>query len=267
MDVSATQTRNIPPSMQQPYKRLLNANPKARLTVGHFLEQGRRSGGYFETPLIRLAEGVESMGLKDDTEREALLGELDEVSDDFPEDFFKSKILPELIKSVEFGGGGPKVLGYVMKIATKLPDDDFESRLNPFLLRQFASPDRQIRVSLLDNLPEMIDHFTQKVVTNSIWPQVVSTIIHIVRLSNTLKATGFSDTAPIVREQTVKSVLVLINKLSDRTINGELLKCLAKTSNDEQAGIRTNTTICLGKIARNLGTSVGTIETEWIALI
>jgi SCY1-like protein 1 len=59
----------------------------------------------------------------------------------------------------------------------------------------------------------------------------------------------------VVREQTVKAVLIIIGKLSDRTINGELLKYLAKTSNDEQPGIRTNTTICLGKISKNLGVS------------
>jgi len=51
----------------------------------------------------------------------------------------------------------------------------------------------------------------------------------------------------------VKAVLTIITKLADRTINGELLKHLAKTSNDEQPGIRTNTTICMGKIARSLG--------------
>jgi SCY1-like protein 1 len=67
--------------------------------------------------------------------------------------------------------------------------------------------------------------------------------------------TGFTDVAPVVREQTLKSVLTLITKLSDRTINGELLRYLAKTANDEQPGIRTNTTICLGKIAKNLGSS------------
>jgi SCY1-like protein 1 len=50
-------------------------------------------------------------------------------------------------------------------------------------------------------------------------------------------------------------VLTIITKLSDRTINGELLKYLARTANDEQPGIRTNTTICLGKIAKHLGTS------------
>lgn len=70
-----------------------------------------------------------------------------------------------------------------------------------------------------------------------------------------LQITGFTDVAPVVREQTLKSVLVIIHKLSDRTINGDLLKQLAKTANDEQPGIRTNTTICLGKIAKNLGTS------------
>ena len=68
------QTRNVPPSMHQTYKKLLNVNPKVRLSVSNFLEQGRRSGGFFETPLIRLSEGIESLGLKSDGEREDLLG-------------------------------------------------------------------------------------------------------------------------------------------------------------------------------------------------
>lgn len=54
----------------------------------------------------------------------------------------------------------------------------------------------------------------------------------------------------------MKAVLTVISKLSDRVVNRELLRYLAKTSNDEQPGIRTNTTICLGKIAKNLGANV-----------
>ena len=68
-----SETTNIPSSIQQSYKRFLNANPKARLTVSHFLEQGRRSGGFFETPLIRLSEGIENLGLKSEGERAELL--------------------------------------------------------------------------------------------------------------------------------------------------------------------------------------------------
>ena len=66
-------TKNVPPSMHQSYKRLLNANPKARLSVSHFRDQGRRSGGFFETPLIKLSEGIESLGLKSEGEREEFL--------------------------------------------------------------------------------------------------------------------------------------------------------------------------------------------------
>ena len=54
----------------------------------------------------------------------------------------------------------------------------------------------------------------------------------------------------------MRAVLTVVPKLSDRVVNGELLRHLAKTANDEQPGIRTNTTICLGKIARNLGVNV-----------
>lgn len=67
------QTKNIPPTMQSSYRRLINSNPKSRLSVGHFLEQGRRNGGFFETPLIKLTEGVDNLGMKTETEREEFL--------------------------------------------------------------------------------------------------------------------------------------------------------------------------------------------------
>jgi SCY1-like protein 1 len=66
-------TKNIPPSMHASYKRLVNANPKARLSVAHFLEQGKRSGSFFDTSLIKLTEGVESLGMKSEDEREEFL--------------------------------------------------------------------------------------------------------------------------------------------------------------------------------------------------
>ena len=59
--------------MHQSYKRLLNVNPKARLSVSHFRDQGRRSGGFFETPLIKLSEGIDGLGLKSEGEKEGFL--------------------------------------------------------------------------------------------------------------------------------------------------------------------------------------------------
>ena len=232
------QTRSIPGTIAPSYKRLINANPKLRLSPGNFVEQGKKSGGFFQTPLIHITESADNLGLMNYEERDDFLEELDKLSDDFPEDFFKMKILPELLKSVEFGGGGPSVFGAIMKIGLKMSDDEFETRLGPVIIRLFQVPDRAMRVCLLDNLPLMIDRISQKDINAKIWPAMT---------------TGFTDTAPVIREQTVKAVLTVITKLSDRTINGELLRFLAKAANDEQPGIRTNTTICLGKIARNLG--------------
>ncbi|PFH60294.1 hypothetical protein XA68_11177 [Ophiocordyceps unilateralis] len=236
----AGQTKDVPPSMQSSYKRLCNANPKARISVADFLQQGKRNGSFFDGPLIKLTEGIDNLGVKSPDERDQFLSDLAQLNDDFPEDFFKLKILPELIKSVEFGGGGPKALAVVLKIASQFSQDDFNQKVSPFLIRAFSNPDRAIRVCLLDNLSLVFDLIPQKVVNDKIFPQI---------------ATGFTDIQPVVREQTLKSVLVLVTKLSDRTINGELLRQLAKTANDEQPGIRTNTTICLGKLARYLGNS------------
>ena len=98
---------------------------------------------------------------------------MDQLSDDFPEAYFQIKVLPELLKSVEFGGGGPKVFAVVMKIAKKLSDDEFEAKVTPAVVRLFSSPDRAIRVCLLDNLPGMIDRLPQKVVNDKIFPQMV----------------------------------------------------------------------------------------------
>ena len=84
------------------------------------------------------------------------------------------KVLPELLKSVEFGGGGPKVFASVMKIGKQLSDEEWDSKFTPVIVRLFSNPDRAIRVCLLDCLPGMIDHLSQKVVNDRIFPQMVT---------------------------------------------------------------------------------------------
>lgn len=69
----AGQTKNVPPSMQSSYKRLCNANPKARISVATFLDQGTRKGSFFDSPLIKLTEGIDNLGVKSPEEREAFL--------------------------------------------------------------------------------------------------------------------------------------------------------------------------------------------------
>jgi SCY1-like protein 1 len=56
--------------MHHSYIRLCNANPKLRLSPANFVDQGKKIGGFFQTPLIRLTDDIESLGLKNDAERE-----------------------------------------------------------------------------------------------------------------------------------------------------------------------------------------------------
>lgn len=83
------------------------------------------------------------------------------------------KVLPELLKSVEFGGGGPKVLGAILKIGAKLSQEEYNARLTPVVVRLFGNPDRALRVCLLDNLPLMIENLPQKIVNDKIFPPMV----------------------------------------------------------------------------------------------
>ena len=83
------------------------------------------------------------------------------------------KVLPELMKSVEFSGSGPTALTVVLKISARLANDEFESKMIPFIVRLFGNPDRALRVCLLDGLPLMIDRLPQKIVNDKIFPQLV----------------------------------------------------------------------------------------------
>ena len=68
-----SQTRTIPESMIHSYRRLINSNPNTRLSAGHFVDQGTKAGGFFETPLIRLTTDVDNLGLKSEPERDKFL--------------------------------------------------------------------------------------------------------------------------------------------------------------------------------------------------
>ena len=113
----------------------------------------------------------------------------------YPSGFLHNKVLPEMLKSFEFGGGGTKVFSIILSISERLSDDDFEKDVQPVIVRMFMSQERPIRMCLLENLNKIIDRLNAKVVNDKIFPNLV---------------TGFIDIVPVIREQTVRAVLVVI---------------------------------------------------------
>ncbi|KAK4514742.1 uncharacterized protein ATC70_002345 [Mucor velutinosus] len=239
-DSLSTQKGSIPGNMQRIYTMLLNPSFRARASADMFLDEGLKPRGFFSSDFVKVNLFLENISIKEQGEKEGFFRQLDSTIDTFPSEFSKYKILPELIKAFEFGSGGAKALSAIVKVGEHLSDEEYESVVIQPIIRMFASPDRAIRVSLLENMPKFIDHMTNKMITNQVFPHI---------------ATGFTDTIPIIREQTIKSILLIVPKLSERIINYELLKYLAKLQMDPEPGIRTNTVICLGKIAKYLSDS------------
>ncbi|KAK9480662.1 armadillo-type protein [Lipomyces japonicus] len=239
--------KQIPADLFGPFKRLVQPIPKQRVSVKQFVEVGRDNNskatnnlgaGFFKSDLIDLSENLDNLGVQNEHERQAFLRELQKLKSRFPQSYLRLKILPELVKCLEFSGGGPNVLVVLLDFASFLSQEEYQSAVAPTIVKLFSVPDRAIRLALLESLSKFIELLPAKTVNDKIFPDLL---------------TGFTDVAPVIREQTVKAVLVIVPKLSDRNINNDLLRHLAKAQNDEQPGIRTNTTICLGKIAHNLG--------------
>ncbi|KAJ3056872.1 hypothetical protein HK097_003408 [Rhizophlyctis rosea] len=227
---------NIPQELKI-YKPLMNPNPKGRMDLNTFLQQNFGPGGYFENDFVSVNLFLEQIAIKDSHEKDQFLRKIDTALDTFPIEFSKYKILPELIKALEFGGAGAKALNPILKLGSKLTQEEFDLLIVPIIVKLFASPDRSIRISLCENMGHFITHLSNKTVTEKIFPNL---------------ATGFHDISAVIREQTLKSVSLIIPKLSEKIINNDLLRFLAKLQQDEEPGIRTNTTICLGKISKNL---------------
>ncbi|PNI93808.1 LOW QUALITY PROTEIN: SCYL1 isoform 9 [Pan troglodytes] len=105
----------------------------------------------------------------------------------------------------------------------------------------FSSTDRAMRIRLLQQMEQFIQYLDEPTVNTQIFPHVVH---------------GFLDTNPAIREQTVKSMLLLAPKLNEANLNVELMKHFARLqAKDEQGPIRCNTTVCLGKIGSYLSAS------------
>lgn len=163
--------------MQRVYTSLLNPSFKSRATADTFLDEGLRPKGFFSNDFVKVNLFLENISIKEQSEKEGFFRKLDSSIETFPSGFSKYKILPELIKAFEFGSGGAKALSAIVKVGDHLSSQEYEAVIIEPIIRMFSSPDRAIRVSLLENMPKFIDHMTNKMVTTQVFPNIVNIYI------------------------------------------------------------------------------------------
>jgi SCY1-like protein 1 len=226
-------TVGIPKSLLPDYQRLLSSMPSRRLNTSKLLENGE----YFQNKLVDTIHFMDILNLKDSVEKDTFFRKLPNVAEQLPREIVLKKLLPLLASSLEFGSAAAPALTALLKMGSWLSTEDFSVKVLPTIVKLFASNDRAIRVSLLQHVDQFGESMSGQIVDEQVYPHV---------------ATGFADTSAFLRELTLKSMLVLAPKLSQRTLSGSLLKYLSKLQVDEEPAIRTNTTILLGNIATYL---------------
>ncbi|KAK9061008.1 hypothetical protein SSX86_018188 [Deinandra increscens subsp. villosa] len=226
-------TASIPKSLLPDYQRLLSSMPSRRLNSSKLAENCE----YFQNKLVDTIHFMEILNLKDSVEKDTFFRKLPTLAEQLPREIVLKKLLPLLASALEFGSAAAPALTAFLKMGAWLSSEEFNKKVLPTIVKLFASNDRAIRVGLLQHIDQYGESFSAQVVDEQVYPHV---------------ATGFSDTSAFLRELTLKSMLVLAPKLSQRTLSGSLLKYLSKLQVDEEPAIRTNTTILLGNIASYL---------------
>ncbi|CAJ0950369.1 unnamed protein product, partial [Mesorhabditis belari] len=223
----------MPKRLHDLYKKMATAQVE-KYGAEELIRESRNTGGFFKNRFVDTLLFLEEFQLKEAHEKQAFFTNLRDHLAIFPDGVAKYKILPKLILSYEFGDAGPNILIPLFKLGHLLDEQEYQRKIVPCLVKLFSSPDRTTRVKLLERIDEFASHLTPQVVNEKIFANL---------------ATGFMDTSPAVRETTVKAMVSLAEKLNVHNLNTELMKHLARLQGtDEHGGIRTNTTICLGKI-------------------
>ncbi|KAE8668509.1 hypothetical protein F3Y22_tig00112305pilonHSYRG00211 [Hibiscus syriacus] len=226
-------TASIPKSLLPDYQRLLSSMPSRRLNTLKLIENSE----YFQNKLVDTIHFMEILSLKDSVEKDTFFRKLPNLAEQLPRQIVLKKLLPLLASSLEFGSAAATALTALLKMGSWLSVEEFSLKVLPTVVKLFASNDRAVRVALLQHIDQYGESLSAQVVDEQVYPHV---------------ATGFADTSAFLRELTLKSMLILAPKLSQRTLSGSLLKYLSKLQVDEEPAIRTNTTILLGNIASYL---------------
>jgi SCY1-like protein 1 len=126
-------------------------------------------------------------------------------------------VLSSLVAALEFGGASATaILPLVLQFGASVSQEEYSNVVLAPLIKLFASPDRGMRMALLENLDSYSNQLDKKTVSEKIFPHLVSTNrFNSINAMFTLlpKQTGFSDTVAVIREMTVKSIPVLAPKV------------------------------------------------------
>lgn len=81
-----------------------------------------------------------------------------------------------MISALEYGGAsGATILPLVLQFGANASPEEYPKVILAPIIKLYASPDRGLRMVLLEHLPEYVDKLDKKTVSDKIFPHLVST--------------------------------------------------------------------------------------------
>ncbi|KAG5421024.1 CEX1 [Candida metapsilosis] len=250
-------TTKLPVKMVGPVKRLY----AKRSTIDTFIKE--LEGLHQSNKVIQFDHQLHELQFMNNADKIAFFkDELPQYIEDdiYPPGMLNYKLLPELIRQyrqlMKASTATPSapadpnaldpvarqetltaILNFIVKFGSKLTAEEFNKQIKPIIFESFNLADRSVRLVLLTHLPEYQEFLSDSDIQSKIFTPLI---------------TGFQDTNFMIRETTLKSITIIIDKISVKQVNQELLRILAKSQMDPKPSIRVNTLILIVKISSKI---------------
>lgn len=104
---------------------------------------------------------------------------LKESANSLPPEFATHRVLPALVAALERGGISTlaaSIVPLLLQLGKNVPtDEEYVAVVIGPVVSLFSSPDRGVRMALLEHLDEFKDKVDKKMVVDKVWPHLVGT--------------------------------------------------------------------------------------------
>lgn len=204
---------------------------KPKVSVKQFLELEYWENDRFVQYLIFLRE----LPLKDPLDRDVFLKSLLENIGNFDPETQNVAILPCLISALSYSPT-PTLLAPILTIGRNLDERRFGLIVVPPLVSLFENKDRALRIHLLNEIEALVPFLDQNVANGQVFANVIG---------------GLNDSSLQLRQATIIAMAPLAQFLTQENLS-VLVRELRRLQIDNDAQIRTNSVICIAKIAAYL---------------
>lgn len=211
----------------------------------------------FNSEHINLLISLGELSIKPPTESIEILGQVASQIQNIPKSVCIYKILPSVAKSLrmainDFSNRDSRescrlsvqqsmALMGELALQEKLDEVVFMNQCSNIIGQLWAMTDRAVRMALLKSLKATILYISPEIVNKFIFDPMIA---------------GFADSNAKMREDTLKNLVHVVDKLDEKNMQDKLVRCITNLQNDKEPSIRTNATIFLGRIAVHLNESV-----------